>query len=508
MLLLPNCLCSLQATPPYAAMSTDDVVPASAAALAAVACSHPGELTFLELCQDLRGPQSLLQVLRFCWALRRNRRTRRPWTDVLRAVRQPSPPPFCRALLQHTFALYNVIRSRAAPYLPRAAGRAAFRGYVPRALARVLKRHGVLAFREEDRVSMRNRAADAIADRWDTLPGQRVVLWYDNFYRARYLANPARGYSSLNSSVLAMLPLPTLPATAPDVLTYADALRGAEGRAREATGVAQVLQDAVRIFRDGMHMPGEIRVPLDVQRPSVTSLPWQPFQVSECCVSSQVGLLRFMRFSARLAARSQCGVAPVLVDENIHYRLHKLAWSEPFLRWDVPQFLQVVPPLFGVWHAYKYCVIQVARKLHSSLWYTIRGTMADGTHVPTNPPLRSYELAFAGLLHVPLSLRQRLTQMRQQWSELHQQDQLDQQVVGTHTGVPEEIIRVHSRRSPCPRPCSCREYRACNTQRRHHIRHFHSFYLAHPQARVMNKRDARTRASCMHTAMHAVRMQP
>ena len=126
-------------------------------------------------------------------------------------------------------------------------------------------------------------------------------------------------------------------------------------------------------------------------------------------------------------------MSPVLVDENIHYRLHKLAWSEPFLRWDVLQFLKVVPPLFGVWHAYKYCVIQVAKKLHSSLWHAIRGTLPVGTNVPTGPPLRSYELAFAGLLQLPLSLRQRVTAMRKQWAALYQQDEQRLQVVATDT---------------------------------------------------------------------------
>ena len=84
-------------------------------------------------------------------------------------------------------------------------------------------------------------------------------------------------------------------------------------------------------------------MPLDVQRRNVTSLRWKPFHVSECCVSSQTGLLRFMRFSARLADRTECRVAPVLVDENIHYRLHKVAWSSPFLRWQVTDFLATVP---------------------------------------------------------------------------------------------------------------------------------------------------------------------
>ena len=99
-----------------------------------------------------------------------------------------------------------------------------------------------------------------------------------------------------------------------------------------------------------------------------------------------------------------------------------------------------VPPLFRVWPAYKYCVVQVARKLHSSLWYAIRGTMDDGTNVPTSPPLRAYELAFAGLLQLPLSLRDRVGEMRAQWAEQFRRDERDLHVVGTHVGrTPESV---------------------------------------------------------------------
>ena len=420
-------------------MSIEHVLTRCAAVLAAVA-SAPVAVTYDEFVADLQGPQTQLYVLRFTWALRRNRRSRRPWQTVLDALQQPRPPPFCRALLQHAYGMYNVVRSRASPCLPRPPGRAAYRGYVPRALARVLRRHGVVAFREEDRRSMRDRAAEAVADLWELMPGSRVVLWYDNFYRARYLANPAKGCASLNSSVIAVLALPSLPPTAPDVVSFADALDMLDDVSRMASSTCATLQELVRLVRSTRHLPGDVRVPLDVQRPSVTSLVWRPLQVSECCVSSQTGLLRYMRFSARLASRTETGVAPVLVDENIHYRLQKLAWSEPFARWDVVRFLAVVPPLFGVWHAYKYCVVQVARKLHSSLWYAIRGAMDDGTNVPTSPPLRAYELAFAGLLQLPLSLRDRVSEMRAQWAEQFRRDERDLHVVGTHVGrTPESV---------------------------------------------------------------------
>ena len=155
-------------------MSAEHVITECAAVLSVAAAASAGALSFEDVCADLRGPQRLLQLLRFCWALRRNRRTRRPWTEVLNQVQRPVPAPFCRALLHHTYSLFNVIRSRAAPYLPRAPGRALFRGYVPRALARVLRRHGVMAFRDEDRVSLRYRAGETIRDL--CVPAHRTVV--------------------------------------------------------------------------------------------------------------------------------------------------------------------------------------------------------------------------------------------------------------------------------------------------------------------------------------------
>ena len=92
-----------------------------------------------------------------------------------------------------------------------------------------------------------------------------------------------------------------------------------------------------------------------------------------------------------------------------------------------------------MWHAYKYCVVQVCRRLHSVLWYAIRGTLADGQHVPTAPPLRSYELALAALLQLPLPLRQRCAQMRAQWEQLRDHDVLCLQTVGAHAGAPQEV---------------------------------------------------------------------
>ena len=159
--------------------------------------------------------------------------------------------------------------------------------------------------------------------------------------------------------------------------------------------------------------------------------------MSEACVSSQEGMLQFLRFAAYISRRTQCGVSPILVDENIHYRLLKVAWSVPFARWDVPRMLQSTPPLYGVWHAYKYCVVQVARQFHSCMWYCVRGTLLPGAQVATSPVLRTYELILAALLQLPQTVKDDVERMHEQWEALRNDDEAPYQLVATSTSHPQ-----------------------------------------------------------------------
>jgi hypothetical protein len=426
-------------------------------------------LEYADFVADVQAHEAVLDVLRFCWSLRRNRRSRRSWQHVQVALQAPVPSRFMRTLLQQSFSLYCFLRARTVPYETQpTTTRASYRGYVPRALARVMRRHGIVGFGPEERTSLHARAVECIADVWDDLPGTRVVIWFDNFYRARYLANPARGYSSLNSTVLALLPMSNLPSVAPDIVRFSDALERLPVCISYMEDARWTLRTMVRTSRVRRYLPGEVRVPLDVRRQHVRSLPWTPFHVSEACVSSQDGLLRFLRFAARISERTECNVSPVLVDENVHYRLLKVAWSAPFVQWDVPRLLQCIPPLFGLWHAYKYCVIQVARQFHSCLWYCVRGTQPAGAQVPTSPPLRTYELVVAAILQAPASLREEMGRVQHSWDVLHGQDVEAYQVVATSDSHAQETV---VKRTPpplwavyaSPLPQSWRQHWTCCT---------------------------------------------
>ena len=47
---------------------------------------------------------------------------------------------------------------------------------------------------------------------------------------------------------------------------------------------------------------------------------------------------------------------PVLVDENLHYRMARFMYSANYAKWNGRLWLDRVPLLFGVWHPYKQLV--------------------------------------------------------------------------------------------------------------------------------------------------------
>ena len=58
---------------------------------------------------------------------------------------------------------------------------------------------------------------------------------------------------------------------------------------------------------------------------------------------------------------------PLLVDENIHYRIMRLMYSPGTNHVDLCEHVRQVPVLFGVWHAYKHTVTLVYRAFFALL---------------------------------------------------------------------------------------------------------------------------------------------
>ena len=127
-----------------------------------------------------------------------------------------------------------------------------------------------------------------------------------------------------------------------------------------------------------------LRVPLDFHRVDVRALQWKPLMLVNDVTSSQLGLLAVLQSLSMLCDQT-ASPTPLLVDINIHYRIQRMLYNPAYARWDVQAKLERCPPLFAVWHAYKYCCTVVRRHF----FYIERGTVT--AWLPSNPHLRNME---------------------------------------------------------------------------------------------------------------------
>ena len=87
---------------------------------------------------------------------------------------------------------------------------------------------------------------------------------------------------------------------------------------------------------------------------------WLPYNVSELQVGSNDDLALLLLDVVDLQEHSGHPL-PLLVDENIHYRVARMLYGKPYVHWAVGGLLREVPLLYGVWHAYKHTLTIVYR---------------------------------------------------------------------------------------------------------------------------------------------------
>ena len=227
---------------------------------------------------------------------------------------------------------------------------------IARRLAQQLRQQGVALPLARSRQTIHGRALEALLLLWEALALTGCVLWMDNFYQPRYVANPAVGYASLNSTVLSVWLTNQVPRTVPHDVDLGWMI----GRRQRRMQLVLDFWLTTAVLRDhsleNELSSADVRVPLDVHCTEVHSVQWHPATLSDTCVSSQHGLVDFLAVCGDFCAQSRTRVAPLLVDINLHYRLLRLACGRPTLLCDFPATLRCLPPLFGIWHAYKYCV--------------------------------------------------------------------------------------------------------------------------------------------------------
>ena len=249
---------------------------------------------------------------------------------------------------------------------------------------------------------MDEQAAAALKATWTRVLASCCVLWIDNWYRAQYTTDPDESERSPNCTAIAVLQLKQRP-------TYWAGHPAIEDLAARITTVARAVQQRERRmpqtlrdmgYADGcVPDTGNVRAPLDVRRDTRTVQEplWRPVALSKEKVTGGVGLLNLLQF-AKDTAQQTNRVLPLLVDENIHYRILKFLYGAKNQRWNMCAYLRYVPVVYGVWHAYKFVVTQTFRVLWPILTYLRKGLLRPGSTILSYPKLIVMEKTIAALL--------------------------------------------------------------------------------------------------------------
>ena len=144
---------------------------------------------------------------------------------------------------------------------------------------------------------------------------------------------------------------------------------------------------------------GNVTALFDVRRDTTTlhTLFWRPFALSKEKVTCGVGLLNLLHFS-KDTAQETSRILPLLVDENIHYRILKLLYGAKNQRWTMHAYLRYVPLVYSVWHAYKFVDTQTFRTFWPILTYLRKGLLRPGSTILSYPKLIAMEKTIAALM--------------------------------------------------------------------------------------------------------------
>ena len=327
--------------------------------------------------------------------------------DVDNAVARHAPilPRWVKAALIAAFNLYCVVRTAAAPRRrqPCVFTQAAIS--VPEGIVRAMRRCGVTWLSERHRERMCQRAMEV----WDSLllglTQQCHVIWFDNYYRRRRGHNPLEPDLSLNCTAVALLPLSHPLPPHPGFTAIGDLFLRCRLLAQSIRKEYDALKGDIAILMDEGHDVSQIRAPLDFLRPAVVRPPWRPFMLVDYQTSKNADVACLLRELYDDVAGRSPNPTPLLLDEKIHHQLLRFMYGRGYQEWDAAALLRRMPPLFGVWHAYKQTVVQVWREFHPFFLYAVRGTISPGTTFPCKVSLRSIEATVAAMLRAYVAHR-------------------------------------------------------------------------------------------------------
>ena len=228
-------------------------------------------------------------------------------------------------------------------------------------------------------------------------------MWADNYYRRRYTSNPSHANASLNCTALAvrLLPAGSLVHNTAE-LQVADLLVRCRLVVRWLQEEQGLFRGDVEWLRSATPLDNDIRVPLDCLRERLPDVHWEGFMLNPFQVSRNDHLVELLANLVAQVAPQCAAPMPLLVDEDLHYRLVRMARGVGFQRWNVGALLERMPPLFGIWHPYKNVCMGVWKAFLPYFVFLSHGTVPEGSSWPTKPTLRAVEVQLACVLKVGL----------------------------------------------------------------------------------------------------------
>ena len=145
-----------------------------------------------------------------------------------------------------------------------------------------------------------------------------------------------------------------------------------------------LLCDATKTLRQGAIEAKDIHAPLNCRRTSLRTLQWKPFFVVDVTTRLQSDFVALVHSLVEVKQHSN-KVLPILVDENIHYRLCKMMYSKSYAQYNLALFLCLCPVLYAVWHPYKYAITVCSKRFFRLFVGLTQGRLPSGMEVYPHP---------------------------------------------------------------------------------------------------------------------------
>ena len=354
---------------------------------------------------DAANGGAAAEFVKWALALRQDSRSRKGLGDFIQEWGRVNAgfqaSRWYSAFAQEVFNLWRIMHLRCVPMTSRPLDNVHGQS---RAQRRKMSRTGACKNKEPSVSEL----SDIIAVKlWARIGRGQWMAWFDNFYRRRFAPSPHNDNLSLNCTAVTLLKLPNaLPpfVAFPSLSEMEDSI---PRLARDLVASHRQLICAVGDLTSQRIDAKWIRCPLDIKRFGVRSVAWQPFLLSPLETGRQDHLVVLLQLMNQLQSRNN-KVWPVLVDEQIHYRILKLMYSVSYSKYRVNTWLTRTPPIYGVWHPYKYALTLCYRSFFPLMVYFANGRLEPGTAVPSFRKIIYMERMFACLLILGHSVKANL----------------------------------------------------------------------------------------------------